>query len=207
MSISDLKRELRQALRHQRRTWGGAERTLAEDRICSLILQHSAVKHARWIGSYLAFDGEVNLTSLWGEQRPVLQAVDPQETTELTLRSKLVFPRHQSKQPLSFVRPHRWIGRGALPLPEGPEVPLEEIDVLLIPGVAFSPTQGGRLGLGGGHYDRTLKLRLNKSWSVKAFGVGFSFQLRPQLPLEPWDAQLDGIFTELGLLEPHYSTH
>ena len=77
--------------------------------------------------------------------------------------------------------------------------------MLLIPGVAFSPTQGGRLGLGGGHYDRTLALRVNKSWSVKAFGVGFCFQQQSQLPLDPWDAKLDGIFTELGLLEPHES--
>jgi 5-formyltetrahydrofolate cyclo-ligase len=214
MSNYDLKRELRHALRQKRRDWSGVDRAIAEEKICAAICETSHIQHAEWIGVYLAFDGEVDLSRLWGGGRPIfnhdlessrsslIQTTSMIEQ-ESILYSKLVFPRHQSKSPLSFVRPHRWVGQGALPLPEGPEVPLEDIDVLLIPGVAFSPTQGARLGLGGGHYDRTLALGVNKSWSVKAFGVGFCFQQHPQLPLDTWDAKLDGVFTELGLLEPY----
>jgi len=180
----------------------------AEEKICAAICQSPHIQRARWIGAYLAFDGEVNLSLLWGGGRLMIDDPEgpfPENTIETShpLRSKLVFPRHQPGRPLSFVRPIRWVGEGALPLPEGPIVPLTEIEVLLIPGVAFCSSQGGRLGLGGGHYDRTLALRVNKTWSVKAFGVGFSFQQRSQLPLEPWDAQLDGLFTENGLLRSH----
>ena len=135
MSNHDLKREPRLALRLKRRHWAGVDRALAEEKICAAILEDAHIQHARWIGIYLAFDGEVDLSRLWGGGRPIFnhdlessRSSLIQKTTfmtgqESTLYSKLVFPRHQSKSPLSFVRPQRWVGRGALPLPEGPEIP------------------------------------------------------------------------------------
>lgn len=217
MNTSERKRALRSALRQERRQWTGFERASAEDMICDAIRHRPEIMHARWIGAYLAFDGEVDLSGLWGGGHPIIDAPDDEyersllpnalnqvtsHPAQLPLRSKLIFPRHRRDEPLSFVRPLRWVGDKALLLPEGPTISLTDINVLLIPGVAFSSAHGSRLGLGGGHYDRTLALRVNLSWSVKAFGVGFCFQQRPQLPLEPWDAPLDGVFTERGLLEP-----
>lgn len=72
-----------------------------------------------------------------------------------------------------------------------------EIDLVLVPGVAFTRT-GERMGRGGGYYDRYLaQLPAN---AVK-LGVGFAIQLVEELPVEAHDIALDGIITEEGLIE------
>ena len=66
-------------------------------------------------------------------------------------------------------------------------------DLLLVPGLAFTAA-GGRLGRGGGHYDRLLA-RPGRA-GYRALGVGFAFQLLPGLPREDHDADLDGVVTD-----------
>ena len=69
-----------------------------------------------------------------------------------------------------------------------------EIDVVLVPGVAFS-RDGGRLGRGAGYYDRFLA-RLNPT--ALKLGVAFSCQLFDTVPLEPHDVILDQVICETG---------
>lgn len=71
-------------------------------------------------------------------------------------------------------------------------IPLEEIDLLLIPGLAFTP-EGLRLGRGGGFYDRVLLRRGEDSLSV---GVCFSFQMSTTLPVEPHDMAVDRVVSD-----------
>jgi 5-formyltetrahydrofolate cyclo-ligase len=75
-------------------------------------------------------------------------------------------------------------------------VSLEEVDLLLVPGLAFTP-EGHRLGRGGGFYDRLLALRGPKT---RTFGVCFDAQMFPQLPLESHDESVDAVLTESGVL-------
>lgn len=68
-------------------------------------------------------------------------------------------------------------------------------DVLLVPLLAFD-RRGGRLGAGGGYYDRTLEdLRGRKT--VLAIGIGFACQELAAIPVAPHDAVLDRIVTEI----------
>jgi len=69
----------------------------------------------------------------------------------------------------------------------GPLVPEENIQFLLVPGLAFT-RRGLRLGRGGGFYDRALR-HFPKS-TVRA-GVCFAFQLLEALPKEPHDQPVD----------------
>lgn len=71
-----------------------------------------------------------------------------------------------------------------------------EPDVLLVPLLGFD-RRGGRLGYGGGHYDRTLE-RLRARKSVVAVGVAFEAQRLDAVPLEPHDQALDWIVTEVA---------
>lgn len=80
------------------------------------------------------------------------------------------------------------------PLAAGPADP----DVVLVPLVAFDRA-GGRLGYGGGFYDRTLEA-LRRRRPVVALGVAYAGQEVPQVPEEAHDEPLDGIATETGLL-------
>lgn len=75
-------------------------------------------------------------------------------------------------------------------------LPAKQLDVVFMPLVAFDES-GGRLGMGGGFYDRTFEFLqqagLNKP---KLIGLAHEFQKVAHLPIEPWDVPLDGIITE-----------
>ncbi len=73
-----------------------------------------------------------------------------------------------------------------------------EPEILIVPLVAFDRA-GGRLGYGGGFYDRTLEmLRANRP--TLAIGFAFADQEAAGLPLEPTDQPLDMIVTENGVI-------
>lgn len=75
----------------------------------------------------------------------------------------------------------------------------EQFDVVVVPGVAFD-RRGGRLGYGKGFYDRFLCQCRPDAMRI---GLGFSFQLLPQLPCEPHDVPLQALVTEKEVLFFH----
>jgi 5-formyltetrahydrofolate cyclo-ligase len=62
--------------------------------------------------------------------------------------------------------------------------------------VAFD-LRGGRLGRGGGHFDRVLDE--TGEGGPLALGVGFEFQLVDEVPREPHDRAVDGVATDRRL--------
>ena len=72
-------------------------------------------------------------------------------------------------------------------------------DILIVPLVAFD-RRGGRLGYGGGFYDRTLQA-LRAAGPVLAIGFAFAAQEADDLPLEPTDQALDLIVTDRGVID------
>lgn len=67
-----------------------------------------------------------------------------------------------------------------------------EIDAAVIPGSVFD-VHGGRLGYGGGYYDRFL---VNDAPQAKRIGLAFELQVVDKVPLEPHDQPLDILITE-----------
>lgn len=65
-----------------------------------------------------------------------------------------------------------------------------QIDCVIVPGLAFD-VSGGRLGMGGGYYDRFLPLAVN---AVK-IALAYDFQLVDSLPLESHDSKVDFVLT------------
>ena len=72
-------------------------------------------------------------------------------------------------------------------------------EIVIVPLVAFD-RQGGRLGYGGGFYDRTLE-GLRARGAVLAIGFAFGAQEATDLPLEPTDQPLDLVITEADVIE------
>lgn len=68
-----------------------------------------------------------------------------------------------------------------------------ELDLIVIPGVAFDRT-GARLGHGGGHYDRVLA-RTAGDVPLKV-GLAFSWQIVDRLPRGAHDVPMDLVVTE-----------
>lgn len=71
-------------------------------------------------------------------------------------------------------------------------------DLVVTPLLAFDGA-GGRLGQGGGHYDRTLAA-LRAEGPVRAVGLAYAGQGLGALPAEAHDQPLDGVLTELGYM-------
>ena len=82
------------------------------------------------------------------------------------------------------------------PPAENPELSPEELELVVVPGVAFD-RRGGRLGYGGGFYDRLFA----RAEGAKRVGLCFSCQLVERLPLEAHDVLMHALVTEEGLLE------
>lgn len=74
-----------------------------------------------------------------------------------------------------------------------------EPEILIVPLVSFD-ANGGRLGYGGGFYDRTLELLRSKRPTL-AIGFAFDAQEAADLPLEPTDQPLDMMITESRILQ------
>ena len=69
-------------------------------------------------------------------------------------------------------------------------------EIVIVPLVAYDLT-GGRLGYGGGFYDRTLEgLRANQA--TLAIGFAYTAQQADSIPLEPTDQPLNLTITESG---------
>jgi 5-formyltetrahydrofolate cyclo-ligase len=68
-------------------------------------------------------------------------------------------------------------------------------DMLLIPLLAFDAA-GGRLGYGGGFYDRTLPALPNRL----RLGCAFAAQQVDAVPVGPYDIRLDAVATESGII-------
>lgn len=67
-----------------------------------------------------------------------------------------------------------------------------EIDIIIVPGVAFDLNKN-RLGYGKGYYDRFLQKLAPK---VVKIGLGFDFQIIENIPVESFDIRMDIIITE-----------
>ncbi len=70
-------------------------------------------------------------------------------------------------------------------------VPVECLDIAVIPGIAFDE-KGGRIGSGEGYYDRFIpKLPI----TTRKVSIAFEDQIIPQVPMESHDRHVDIIIT------------
>ena len=80
---------------------------------------------------------------------------------------------------------------------------LTALDAIFIPGLAFSK-DGGRLGFGGGWYDRLLARIPDKTIKI---GVCWNELLIDSVPMDAWDVQVDGTLTEAGYVTSSRNNH
>ena len=80
--------------------------------------------------------------------------------------------------------------------PRGPAVPLQSVDIVVVPGLAFDKS-GGRLGYGAGYYDRSLD-----GYGGATLGFCYRFQVIDQpLPRAAHDCHVSAIVYDGGVHE------
>lgn len=134
---------------------------------------------------------------------PIRTEIDPRPAmAEASAYGDVGVPVIQAaEQPLKFARwtpeTHMIAGQFGAAVPA--ELSYFEPEILIVPLLAFD-RKGGRLGYGGGFYDRTLEL-LRAKRGTMAIGFAFAGQEVDQVALEPTDQPLDLIVTETGVIE------
>ena len=179
--MRDAVQELRLALRSRRA--GLKQQQQAEDsaRVCARVLAHPAYASARVVMAYVAARGELDL-------RPVLE--DALARGKVLALPLCVGPGEMQARrvtALSQLRPGRY---GILAPDESCEwIDPTRIDLVLVPGVAFD-RQGGRVGQGGGYYDRFLPLT-----TALRVGICHDFALLERVPMRPHDQRVQEVIT------------
>jgi 5-formyltetrahydrofolate cyclo-ligase len=123
----------------------------------------------------------------------------------LTSRPGICLPRyladHDSYEAAIISDPEKDLRPGKFGIPEPTtncnSLPLNQLDLVLVPGVAFAPC-GARLGRGRGFYDRILK-----SVNGLKIGVAFDEQIVDAIPSESHDVRVDGIITPTRWIPVH----
>ena len=180
-----LRNQLRQQIRKTRANLTALQQQQAEDSITQQALALIEERNAQHIALYVSFDGEISteklIKTLWAQGKqvylPVLHPFNP---------NHLLFLRYLPDTPMLKNKFGIWEPK----LNVQSVLPLEELDILFTPLVAFDK-QGNRLGMGGGFYDRTLQ-----NWRNSSFipvGLAHQCQQVEQLPTEAWDVPLHQI--------------
>lgn len=114
------------------------------------------------------------------------------------------YPRVESSGLLAFARvddPSDLVpGRFGIlePSPTAPIKSISDIGAALVPGLAFDG-QGTRLGYGGGYYDRALEGPMR--FPPILIGVGYDWQVVPEIPREHHDVAMSWLITDERMIE------
>lgn len=192
MTANDRKR-LRRTFRSRRRALSPREQCDHALAVSRHFFSSGLALRARTIGLYMANDGELDLTPLIARldaagkrlALPVIRSAPGRA-------SVLEFYRYERDRPLVTNR----YGI-AEPAPGARYLPLPQIDLLLMPLVAFD-RHGTRLGMGAGYYDRLLA---GTGPTLRPLLVGVAHEVQRSttpLPAADWDVPLDGVLTERG---------
>jgi 5-formyltetrahydrofolate cyclo-ligase len=76
-------------------------------------------------------------------------------------------------------------------------VEVEELDLIMVPGVAFD-RRGGRTGHGKGYYDKLLE---HARLDTPLIALAFECQLFPEIPMQPHDIFMDKVVSEAAVYE------
>jgi 5-formyltetrahydrofolate cyclo-ligase len=191
--VATAKEQLRRTLRRVRDSVSAdAEAAaVAAEAAAQHLIALAPVAGARTVALYAPVRGEL-------DPGPAARALDARG-------ARLVYPRVLPKEKLLEFHEvlvdaggPTHLHRGAFgipePLPSSPFVPLAEIDLLLVPGLAFDE-RGSRLGWGRGFYDRTLA----RAPAAIRVGYCYSCQLVAHVPHEDDDLPMHYLVTDTGV--------
>ncbi len=190
--VNEKKKELRRKIQELRDSLSVEKRDALSSRIGDNLWSEPEFASARTVLFFISFRSEVNTVpmierSIADGKITCLPSTDMDSrgmiaSQILDMRQDLVLGNYDILEP----RPEC-----VRPIPSG------EIDLILMPGVAFDES-GGRLGYGGGYYDRFLE-RCRPDCRLVA--LAFELQLVEQVPRAGHDAPIHKIVTEKRIID------
>lgn len=187
MEMKKEKRALRKKIIQERDRFSRAEIIEKSASIANKLYALPVYRKAKVVMFFVSFGSEV-------DTRPMIEGTI--QTGKLALVPKAI-PETRELIPSKVIDWVHDLEPGSYNIPEPSQESLrpqdpEVIDLLIVPGVGFD-LDGGRLGYGGGYYDRFFE-RLKPG--VPLVALAFEMQIIPHIPLEDWDRRVDIIITE-----------
>ncbi len=185
-AISDPRAALRRQILARRDRLSLPDRQEKSKIICAQLWQLELFRAASTLFIYVDFRSEVETLPL------IRQALAQGKRVAVPLIGE-----HSRLLPYAISDPERDLRPGYYQIPEPDPsrtvaVPPAEIEAVILPGSVFD-LQGGRLGYGGGYYDRFLA---DEAPQALRIGIAFHLQVIPQAPLLPHDQRLHYLVTE-----------
>jgi 5-formyltetrahydrofolate cyclo-ligase len=184
--MHERKKILRAEMREKLRNFPKEQRARASEQLTEALISSFWWGQAKSVALFSARWDEPDLSALWNRAR-----AEGRNT---------LFPKVAGEH-LEFyqVNQSHQLREGSFGLLEpDPDfclcVKAAEVDLVLVPGLAFD-RRGFRLGRGKGYYDRFLS---QPNFKGRALGLFFDLQEVSEVPTEPHDRALSGIFTERG---------
>jgi len=155
---------------------------------CRSLVELAEYRRARSVMLYAPIAGEVNC-------RPI--AVEAWKDDKAVLLPRVTWEARQMVAvPVGSLDHPTVTGRAGLREPDGEPWPIDEIDLIVVPGLAYDRL-GNRLGRGGGFYDRFLA---KASLAAHTCGLAFSIQVVGELPVHPNDYPVKVLVTDKEVL-------
>lgn len=192
---TDLNRvQLRKLLRSKRRSLSSSQQIQAAQQLYQQLAQHQLFRRAQHVAFYLASDGEIDpallMREAWRRGKHVYLPVLAR-WPKTTMVFQRVRPIQQwEKNRFGILQP-RWC--------VADQCSIWALDAVFLPLVGFDQ-QGGRLGMGGGFYDRCFAQlhQRNHLTTPQRIGLAHACQQVEQLPVASWDVPLHAVVTDLG---------
>lgn len=184
--------QLRRLLRQARRALTPAQQRQAAHGLYKQLAQHPLFRRAQHIALYLPNDGEID---------PRLLLREAQRRGKATYLPVLS-PWPQTKMVFQRIHPGEKMQPNRFRIPEPRKNIARQrkawtLDLVLLPLVGFDDA-GGRLGMGGGFYDRSLAyLARRKQWRKPTLlGLAHECQKVERLAQASWDVPLQGTVSD-----------
>ena len=180
MTKSEIRKEILKKVKSQKSKVKSQKDRIIKEKILAL----PEFQKAKTLAFYMSLRGEVETAALIDEalaagKRVVVPAIVGENLRLYGIKDRKAC---LAKGPYGVLQPDI---SGARPFPN------DQIDLILVPGVAFT-SDGARLGRGKGFYDRFLK---TLSGRIKKVGLAYDFQILPDLPMTPHDMPVDIVIT------------
>ncbi len=187
-----MKAPLRKQLRSARRALSRADHRLHSGRAAHALSKLSAFAAGKTIAVYLPFDRETDTASLIVAAR----------RRGLRIYVPVIVDKRHARIRFYPLGTRTRVGTFGISVPHRRGTPLSArwLNLIVVPLVGVD-SQGRRLGMGGGYYDRALQFRrLRRVWpGPHLVGLAFECQRTDASFAQEWDVRLNSLATESGV--------
>jgi len=194
MAIFNDKEKLRKEILTKRKNIDIVEKEKMDKKILDEFYENKYYREAKNIFIYISYDSEINTKGIINEALKDNKKIYVPRTefksrfmdaVEITSLDNLIESEYGILEP-SIEEPH---------------IEPNELDLIVVPGVAFD-RNGGRMGYGAGFYDRYFK-RISKDRikKIAKLALAYDFQILEKVPMNEQDVPVNYIITEREFIQ------